>query len=83
VHSLIRLADGALHAELSRPDMRLPIHKALHYPAAAPCPFARLEFDAPAASPLALTFEQPDGRRFPMLPLAYTALEAGPLYTVA
>jgi 1-deoxy-D-xylulose-5-phosphate reductoisomerase len=82
VHALVRAVDGSLHAELSRPDMRLPIHKALHYPAVAPCLFGRLE-SARTDATLSLTFEEPDGRRFPMLPLAYKALAAGPLYTVA
>jgi 1-deoxy-D-xylulose-5-phosphate reductoisomerase len=80
VHSMIRLADGAVYAELSQPDMRQPIHKALYYPEVRACPFARLEFDAP---PLSLGFEAPDFERFPMLPLAYEAVRAGGLYTLA
>jgi 1-deoxy-D-xylulose-5-phosphate reductoisomerase len=80
VHSMIRLTDGAVYAEMSRPDMRLPIHKALYYPNIALCPFARLEFTPP---PLSLTFDEPDLKRFPMLRLAYEALAAGELYTVA
>jgi 1-deoxy-D-xylulose-5-phosphate reductoisomerase len=31
VHSMIRMKDGAVYAQLSRPDMRLPIHKALYW----------------------------------------------------
>jgi 1-deoxy-D-xylulose-5-phosphate reductoisomerase len=83
VHSMIRLADGAVYAEMSRPDMRLPIHKALYYPDIAPCPFARLEFGEKESVPLTLSFEEPDTKRFPMLRLAYEALAAGELYTVA
>jgi 1-deoxy-D-xylulose-5-phosphate reductoisomerase len=89
VHSMIRLADGAVYAEMSRPDMRLPIHKALYHPRIVPGPFARLEFSentSPAENsppPLSLTFEEPDFKRFPMLRLAYDALRAGELYTVA
>jgi 1-deoxy-D-xylulose-5-phosphate reductoisomerase len=82
VHSMIRLADGALYAELSKPDMRLPIHKALYHPEIRPCPFARLDLNAPSAAPLALGFEQPDSGRFPMLRLAYQAVCGGELCTV-
>jgi 1-deoxy-D-xylulose-5-phosphate reductoisomerase len=75
VHSMIRLRDGAVYAQLSRPDMRLPIHQALYGDACVPCPFGRLDFDG-----LTLGFENPDFRRFPMLALAYRAAEKGGLY---
>jgi 1-deoxy-D-xylulose-5-phosphate reductoisomerase len=74
VHSMVRLKDGAVYAQLSKPDMRLPIHQALYWPGSAPCPFGRLDFDN-----LTLDFEKPDTGRFPMLPLAYQALRSGPL----
>ena len=32
VHSLVRTVDGTLHAEISTPDMRIPIQNALTYP---------------------------------------------------
>ena len=44
VHSMVRLRDGAVYAQLSRPDMRLPIHNALFYPEITPCAFAALDF---------------------------------------
>jgi 1-deoxy-D-xylulose-5-phosphate reductoisomerase len=75
VHSMIRLKDGAVYADLSRPDMRLPIHNALYYPQCRPCPFGRLEFDA-----LHLDFEKPDFEKFPLLPLAYKAARKGGYY---
>jgi 1-deoxy-D-xylulose-5-phosphate reductoisomerase len=65
-----------VYAQLSKPDMRLPIHQALHGDACVPCPFGRLNFDA-----LTLSFERPDFRRFPMLALAYQAAGKGGLYT--
>jgi 1-deoxy-D-xylulose-5-phosphate reductoisomerase len=74
VHSMVRLTDGAVYAQLSKPDMRLPIHQALYWPDSAPCPFGRLDFDN-----LTLDFEKPDTERFPMLPLAYQALRSGAL----
>jgi 1-deoxy-D-xylulose-5-phosphate reductoisomerase len=76
VHSMVRLWDGAVYAQLSRPDMRLPIHSALYGPQCLPCPFGILDFDAA----LTLEFEKPDPERFPMLPLAYDAARLGGVY---
>ncbi|MBI3292425.1 MAG: 1-deoxy-D-xylulose-5-phosphate reductoisomerase [Elusimicrobia bacterium] len=70
VHSLVEFIDGAVLAQLSRPDMRLPIQYALTYP-------DRVETTLPALrleEAKALTFEAPDFRQFPCLQLA---LEAG------
>jgi 1-deoxy-D-xylulose-5-phosphate reductoisomerase len=78
VHSMVRLRDGAVYAQMSQPDMRLPIHSALFYPEIVPCPFAALDF-----TDLTLTFSAPDTARFPMLRLAYDALATGGLYTIA
>ncbi|MDR2134254.1 MAG: 1-deoxy-D-xylulose-5-phosphate reductoisomerase, partial [Treponema sp.] len=44
VHSMIRLRDGAVYAQLSRPDMRLPIHEALYWPETRSSPFGKLDF---------------------------------------
>jgi 1-deoxy-D-xylulose-5-phosphate reductoisomerase len=71
IHSMVRLRDGAVYAQMSQPDMRLPIHSALFYPETAPCPFAALDF-----TDLNLTFSAPDTARFPMLRLAYEALRS-------
>jgi 1-deoxy-D-xylulose-5-phosphate reductoisomerase len=76
---MIRLNDGAVYAQMSRPDMRLPIHEALYWPATQNGPFGVLDFGAGGA-PLTLTFEPPDTEKFPLLPLACRALDAGPLY---
>ncbi|MDR0999149.1 MAG: 1-deoxy-D-xylulose-5-phosphate reductoisomerase [Treponema sp.] len=75
VHSMVRMGDGAVYAQLSRPDMRLPIQEALYWPESAPSPFGSLDFAG-----LTLEFEKPDGERFPMLPLAYHAARRGGLY---
>jgi 1-deoxy-D-xylulose-5-phosphate reductoisomerase len=75
VHSMARLKDGAVYAQLSRPDIRLPIHNALYYPATTPCSFGFLDFDS-----LTLEFEKPDHGRFPMLPLAYETSARGGMY---
>jgi 1-deoxy-D-xylulose-5-phosphate reductoisomerase len=73
VHSLVEYVDGSLIAQLSNPDMRVPIAHALAFP-------QRIDS---GAKPLDLTsmkdlsFEKPDERRFPCLRLAYDALERG------
>jgi 1-deoxy-D-xylulose-5-phosphate reductoisomerase len=73
VHSMIRLKDGAVYAQMSKPDMRLPIHEALTWPETEDSPFGILDFDN-----LSLSFEKCDLERFPMLALAYEALREGP-----
>jgi 1-deoxy-D-xylulose-5-phosphate reductoisomerase len=75
VHSMVRMKDGAVYAQLSRPDMRLPIHEALYWPETRPAPFGALDFRG-----LCLDFEAPDMERFPMLGLAYDAIRRGGLY---
>ena len=69
VHSMIRLKDGAVYAQMSNPNMRLVIHDALSWPETEYSPFGVLDFDS-----LTLSFEKPDFERFPMLALAYEAL---------
>ena len=73
VHSLVEYADGSVIAQLSHPDMRVPIANALAYP-------ERIESGAQSlnlSSVKNLSFEKPDERRFPCLGLAYAALRAG------
>lgn len=70
-HSLIRTRDNALYAQISSPDMKLPIQNALFYPNQQPV--ASAYTDLVGAS---LTFEKPDTTRFPMLDLAYRAARA-------
>jgi 1-deoxy-D-xylulose-5-phosphate reductoisomerase len=73
VHSMVEYVDGSVIAQMSNPDMRVPIAHALAYP----------ERIASGARPLDLTamknlsFERPDAQRFPCLQLAYSALRAG------
>lgn len=73
VHSMVEYCDGSIKAQLGVPDMRLPIRYALGYP----------ERLATSATPLnwrdaaTLTFETPDRDKFPMLNLAYEAIETG------
>jgi 1-deoxy-D-xylulose-5-phosphate reductoisomerase len=73
VHSLVEYVDGSLIAQLSNPDMRVPIAHALGYPERIASGARSLDLTTMKD----LTFEKPDERRFPCLRLAYTALERG------
>jgi 1-deoxy-D-xylulose-5-phosphate reductoisomerase len=73
VHSMVELTDGATIAQLSMPDMRLPIGYALAYPDRLATPFGRIDW----ASIGSLDFEPPDRGAFPCLDLAYRAAAAG------
>ena len=73
VHSLVEYDDGSVIAQLSNPDMRVPIANALAWP-------ERIESGAKSLdlnSVKSLSFDRPDGQRFPCLGLAYEALKAG------
>ena len=72
VHSMVEYLDGSVLAQLSNPDMRVPIAHALGFPeriesGTKPLDLAQLG---------TLTFEKPDASRFPCLGLAYEALAA-------
>jgi len=78
VHSMVRLKDGAVYAQMSKPDMRLPIHEALSWPETVYSPFGVLDLTS-----LSLTFEKPDLEKFPMLALAYRSLSGGEFLSIA
>ena len=73
IHSMVQFSDGCVMAQLSQPDMRLPIQYALSYPRRIDLNTQRLDF----AGLSRLTFEKPDTERFPCLRLAYEALDKG------
>ncbi|HMC51162.1 MAG TPA: 1-deoxy-D-xylulose-5-phosphate reductoisomerase [Acidimicrobiales bacterium] len=73
VHSLVELLDGATFAQLSMPDMRLPIGYALSYPERPRSPFGLIDWSRLGR----LDFETPDREAFPCLALAYAAGRAG------
>ena len=73
IHSMVEYLDGSVLAQLSNPDMRIPIAHALAYPERVETGVNWLDL----AKLGQLTFEAPDTRRFPCLQLAYDALEAG------
>jgi 1-deoxy-D-xylulose-5-phosphate reductoisomerase len=78
VHSMIKMKDGAVYAQLSRPDMRFPSHKALYWPETRYADFGQLDFDL-----LSLEFCKPDPEKFPLINLAYEAVKKGGLYPCA
>ncbi len=73
VHSMVTFTDGATIAQLSLPDMRLPIGYALAYPDRIGTPFGRIDWTALAR----LDFEVPDRDAFRCLDLADAAGRAG------
>jgi 1-deoxy-D-xylulose-5-phosphate reductoisomerase len=73
VHSLVEYVDGSVIAQLSNPDMRVPIAHALAYPERIASGAQALDL----AALKTLTFERPDHARFPCLALAYGALGRG------
>ena len=73
VHSMVEFVDGSIIAQMSAPDMCLPIQYALTYPARVSSDRVQTNF----AKIGTLTFEEPDVDRFPALGLARRAGEVG------
>ncbi|MCU0270201.1 MAG: 1-deoxy-D-xylulose-5-phosphate reductoisomerase [Acidimicrobiales bacterium] len=73
VHSMAEFSDGATIAQLSLPDMRLPIGYALAYPDRITTPYGRIDW----ADLRRLDFEPPDLEAFGCLRLAYAAGRTG------
>ena len=73
VHSMVEYCDGSVLAQLSPPDMKLPIQYALTYPERWPSPAARLDL----TEQWQLEFSPPDFERFPSLALGFEAAERG------
>jgi 1-deoxy-D-xylulose-5-phosphate reductoisomerase len=77
IHSMVEFMDGSIKAQLSTPDMRLPIQYALFYP-------ERVKNDSLSsinfADTRALTFEPVNYAQFPCLKLALEAARKGGTY---
>ncbi|MDP6721840.1 MAG: 1-deoxy-D-xylulose-5-phosphate reductoisomerase [Pirellulaceae bacterium] len=73
VHSMVEFKDGSVIAQLSPPDMRLPIQYALTYPDRWEGPATKLDF----TQAMDLQFEPVDFTRFPALALGYEVARAG------
>jgi 1-deoxy-D-xylulose-5-phosphate reductoisomerase len=73
IHSFVEFTDGSVLAQLSPPDMRLPIQYALTYPERVSGPARRLHWDELRR----FTFEPPDRETFPALELGYEVARRG------
>ena len=73
VHSMVEFVDGAVMAQLSPPDMRLPIQWAIDYPNRFPCPARRIDWN----TMMSLEFFPPDFERFPALQLGLEVAAQG------
>lgn len=73
IHSMVEFRDSAVIAQLSNPDMRLPISYALFWPERLESEYGRIDWSDMGS----LTFEKPDYRRFPMLKAAFEVAAAG------
>lgn len=71
IHSMVQFSDGSIKAQMGLPDMKLPIHYALHFPNRVNTSFERFDFTKYPQ----LTFFPPDTSAFPCLQLAYDALK--------
>jgi 1-deoxy-D-xylulose-5-phosphate reductoisomerase len=73
VHSMVEFNDGSIKAQLSRPDMKLPILYALSYPERIPSDVVRTSIESVGT----LSFEPVPGQAFPCLDFAFEALRIG------
>jgi 1-deoxy-D-xylulose-5-phosphate reductoisomerase len=73
---MVEFTDGSIKAQLSPPDMRLPIQYALLYPERLPNNLPHLDLSKTTS----LTFDPPDGEQFPCLNLALDASRKGGTY---
>jgi len=73
IHSLVEFHDGSVVAQMSPPDMRLPIQYALLYPDRLPSPSRRTDWGRPQS----LELLPPDYETFPALQLGFEAASSG------
>ncbi|MEG3585703.1 MAG: 1-deoxy-D-xylulose-5-phosphate reductoisomerase [Actinomycetota bacterium] len=73
VHSMVEFIDSSVIAQLSMPDMRLPISYALQYPERGQASWGEIDWK----SLNRLDFEKPNEEMFPCLSLAYEAGQIG------
>lgn len=73
IHSMVSFSDGSIIAQMNMPDMRLPIQYALTYPKREFLNIPRVDFYKLGA----LTFNEPDLSKFPLLRIALEALDKG------
>ncbi len=71
IHSFVQFTDGSIKAQLSLPDMRIPIQYALSFPLRHANPFPKIDIKTLGT----LTFYEPNVELFPCLTLAYEAIK--------
>lgn len=78
IHSMVEFEDSSIKAQMGIPDMKIPIQFALTYPKRVSSDFPKMDFrNYPA-----LTFEEPDYKKFECLKIAFDVLDAGKTYPV-
>ena len=73
VHSMVEFIDGSVIAQMTQPDMRLPIQYALLYPDRVPLEVCNIDW----TKAMTLDFQPPDMTKFKSLSLGYRALKEG------
>lgn len=73
IHSMVQFSDGSVTAQMSTPDMRLPIQYSLTYPFRADLDTKRVDF----AKLARFEFHSPDHEKFPCIGMAYEAIKKG------
>jgi 1-deoxy-D-xylulose-5-phosphate reductoisomerase len=80
VHGIVQLKNGNVLMHSSPPDMRIPIHYALHHLERTDFPFDRLGIDQESFQNRRLEFFEPDHKTFPTLKLAYEMGQRGAIW---
>lgn len=75
VHSMVKTLDGSVYAQISHPDMRVPIQNALSFPDTWEAAFAAFDYTGSQ-----MDFKPWDPSRYPMLETAYETLRLGRAY---
>jgi len=78
IHSMVEYADGSYLTQIGNPDMRIPISFALGYPNRLSSGVNSLNF-----SKINLSFFKPNYEKYPLLPLAFSALRQGHSHCIA
>ncbi|MEW5818013.1 MAG: 1-deoxy-D-xylulose-5-phosphate reductoisomerase, partial [Spirochaetota bacterium] len=78
VHSLIRTIDGSLYAQISKPNMDIPIQNALTYPELWHSHLGHLNLAG-----CSFNFYPVDERKYPLVNAAYQVVSAGKAYPIA
>jgi len=73
IHSMVRFVDGSIKAQLSDPDMKIPIQYALAYPERLPNKFTKTNLPEIGT----LSFFKPDFEKFESLKLAFEVIKIG------